>query len=207
MIVLATLNAKYIHASFGLRYLLANLGPLRARRRLLEFDIHQRPVDIAEAILARRPKNRRPGRLHLERRPKRRKSSPRSSASRPEMTVILGGPEVSYEVEEQEIVRLADHVITGEADLKFAEVCREILAGTPPARENHPGGDARSGATRAALRTLHRRRRRAPRHLRGGVARLSVHVRILPVVAGRAGAAVSACRYCWRKCRGCWIAA
>jgi len=29
--------------------------------------------------------------------------------------VVLGGPEVSYESEEQEIVRLADHVITGEA--------------------------------------------------------------------------------------------
>ena len=28
-IVLTTLNAKYAHASFGLRYLLANLGPLR----------------------------------------------------------------------------------------------------------------------------------------------------------------------------------
>jgi hypothetical protein len=28
-IVLTTLNAKYIHAAFGLRYLLANLGPLQ----------------------------------------------------------------------------------------------------------------------------------------------------------------------------------
>ena len=30
-VVLATLNAKFIHASFGLRYLLANLGELRPR--------------------------------------------------------------------------------------------------------------------------------------------------------------------------------
>ena len=28
-IVLTTFNAKYIHAAFGLRYLLANLGPSR----------------------------------------------------------------------------------------------------------------------------------------------------------------------------------
>ena len=34
-IVLATLNAKYIHASFGLRYLLANLGELRPRASLV----------------------------------------------------------------------------------------------------------------------------------------------------------------------------
>jgi radical SAM superfamily enzyme YgiQ (UPF0313 family) len=46
---------------------------------------------------------------------------------RPEIKIILGGPEVSYETESQEIVRLADHIITGEGDLKFAEVCRQLL--------------------------------------------------------------------------------
>src|SRR5512135_527297 len=55
-IVLAALNAKYIHAAFGLRYLLANLGPLREAAAMVEFDINQRPVDIAEALLARKPK-------------------------------------------------------------------------------------------------------------------------------------------------------
>ena len=55
-IVLTTLNAKYIHAAFGLRYLLANLGPLRERAALVEFDINQRPLDIAEVLLARTPK-------------------------------------------------------------------------------------------------------------------------------------------------------
>ncbi len=52
-ILLATLNAKYIHASFGLRYLLANLGPLRPSACLAEVDINQRPVDIAEVLLVR----------------------------------------------------------------------------------------------------------------------------------------------------------
>ena len=55
-ILLATLNAKYIHASFGLRYLLANLGEYRSRAQLLEFDINQRPLDIAESILKDSPK-------------------------------------------------------------------------------------------------------------------------------------------------------
>jgi radical SAM superfamily enzyme YgiQ (UPF0313 family) len=49
---------------------------------------------------------------------------------RPELIVILGGPEVSYETEGQEIVALADHVITGEADVKFADVCRSLLRDT-----------------------------------------------------------------------------
>src|SRR5947209_2930459 len=55
-IVLATLNAKYIHATFGLRYLMANLGALRERAALLEFDVNQRPTDILETVLAREPK-------------------------------------------------------------------------------------------------------------------------------------------------------
>ncbi len=50
----------------------------------------------------------------------------------PGVTVILGGPEVSHETEGQAIVALADHVITGEADLKFAEVCQSLLAGERP---------------------------------------------------------------------------
>ena len=54
-IVLATLNAKWIHSSFGLRCLRANLGELRARSVLREFDLQQRPADVAEAILAEQP--------------------------------------------------------------------------------------------------------------------------------------------------------
>jgi hypothetical protein len=46
---------------------------------------------------------------------------------RPAVVIVLGGPEVSYEVEDQAVAQLADHVITGEADLKFAELCRGLL--------------------------------------------------------------------------------
>ena len=50
----------------------------------------------------------------------------------PEVRVVLGGPEVSHEADRQEIVALADHVITGEADLAFAALCRRLLAGERP---------------------------------------------------------------------------
>src|SRR5580658_7607105 len=131
-IVLATLNAKYIHASFGLRYLLANLGTLRSETCLLEFDIHQRANDVVETILAREPKIVGLG-VYIWNVAETTQVVATLKRVRPELIVILGGPEVSYEFEEQEIVRLADYVVTGEADLKFAEVCRQILAGTPPA--------------------------------------------------------------------------
>src|SRR5438552_12006006 len=55
-IVLTTLNAKYAHCAFGLRYLMANLDELKPRAKILEFDINQRVVDVAEAALSQQPK-------------------------------------------------------------------------------------------------------------------------------------------------------
>ena len=53
-IVLTTLNARDIHAAFGLRYLRANLpDALRDRSAILEFEAIQRTVDILERILQR----------------------------------------------------------------------------------------------------------------------------------------------------------
>ncbi len=130
-IVLATLNAKYIHASFGLRYLLVNMGALQPDTCLLEFDLQQKPVDVAEAILAREPKILGLG-VYIWNVAETTQLVAILKRVCPDLIVILGGPEVSYESEQQEIVRLADYVVTGEADLKFAGVCAQILAGSPP---------------------------------------------------------------------------
>jgi len=130
-IVLTTLNAKYIHAAFGLRYLLANLGPLRPRAALAEFDINQRPLDIAGALLAREPKIIGFG-VYIWNVAPTTEVVAVIKRVRPEVCVILGGPEVSYECDAQPIVSLADYVITGEADLAFAEVCGQWLAGGRP---------------------------------------------------------------------------
>jgi radical SAM superfamily enzyme YgiQ (UPF0313 family) len=136
-IVLSTLNAKYIHASFGLRYLLANLGPLRQETRLIEFDIQQRPVDVVETILAQQPRIVGLG-VYIWNAREAAEVVAALKRVRPDIIVVLGGPEVSFETNQQEIVRLADYVITGEADLEFAALCGQILAGTPPAEKIIP---------------------------------------------------------------------
>src|SRR5260221_12717318 len=136
-IVLSTLNAKYIHASFGLRYLMANLGTLQSRAELVEFDINQRPADIAEILLASNPKIIGLG-IYIWNVAPATEVVALIKRVRPEIRVVLGGPEVSYETESQAIVQLADYVITGEADLKFAEVCRQLLAGDTPASKIVP---------------------------------------------------------------------
>ncbi|MEW6302329.1 MAG: DUF4080 domain-containing protein [Verrucomicrobiota bacterium] len=136
-IVLTTLNAKYIHASFGLRYLLANMGALQSRTCLVEFDINQRPLDIAEILLAREPRILGFG-VYIWNVEETEQVIAAIKRVRPDITIILGGPEVSYEVDQQEIVRLVDYVITGEADLKFAEVCGQLLNGERPAMKVIP---------------------------------------------------------------------
>ncbi len=136
-IVLTTLNAKYIHAAFGLRYLLANLGPLRAQACLAEFDLQQRPLDIVETILAHDPQIVGLG-VYIWNVAPATEVVAALKRIRPELPVVLGGPEVSYETDQQEIVRLADHVITGEADLKFAEVCGGLLRGRRPPQKIIP---------------------------------------------------------------------
>ncbi|SPE56999.1 Radical SAM domain protein [Verrucomicrobia bacterium] len=136
-IVLTTLNARYIHASFGLRYLLANLGPLRSRAELLEFEVSQRPTDIAEVLLAREPRIIGLG-VYIWNVAPATELVAALKRVRPDLIIVLGGPEVSYEVETQPIVQLADYVITGEADLTFAQVCERLLSGQQPASKVIP---------------------------------------------------------------------
>ncbi len=130
-IVLTTLNARFAHAAFGLRYLMANLGSLRPRAAMLEFDINQRPIDMLEAILAQNPKIVGLG-VYIWNVEPATKLVADLKRVRPKIVVIIGGPEVSYEMDQQEICRIADYVITGEADLAFAEVCRGILEARRP---------------------------------------------------------------------------
>ena len=136
-IVLSTLNAKYIHAAFGLRYLLANLGELRERGCIVEFDVNHRANDIVEVLLARRPKIIGLG-VYIWNAQLSAEVVEILKRVAPEVTVILGGPEVSFETEQQGICQAADYVITGEADLKFAEVCRAVLTGKAPAKKIIP---------------------------------------------------------------------
>jgi len=190
-ILLSTLNAKFIHAAFGLRYLLANLGELQSRAALLEFDINQRPIDVAEVILAQNPRIVGLG-VYIWNVLPTTELVAILKRIRPELIIILGGPEVSFDCEQQEIVRLADHVITGEADLKFAEVCRRLLteagASNAPALPRIIPAELPDLAKLVLPYDLYDERDGAPGDLRGGVPGLSLYLRILPELTGCTGA-------------------
>lgn len=127
-IVLTTLNARYWHSAFGLRYLLANMGSLRDQTRMLEFGINDNTLDVLTEILCCEPQIVGVGVYIWNVEPATRLVADLKRV-RPDIKVVLGGPEVSYETAGQRIVELADHVITGEGDSAFEELCQRLLSG------------------------------------------------------------------------------
>lgn len=127
-IILATLNARYIHASLGLRYLYANLGDLQSRAKILEFVIKHSPQSVVDTILEHNPRIVGFG-VYIWNTRQTERVVRMLRKSRPDITIIIGGPEVSYEYENQALFHLADHLITGQADILFSKVCAGVLAG------------------------------------------------------------------------------
>ena len=137
-IVLSTLNARYVHASLGLRCLLANMGDLRPCTVLREFTVARAPLEVAQELLGLLGPPQ-PGQAqvvgfgvyiwnvvptgavlrHLR-------------ALRPGLKIVLGGPEVSHELDTQPLLAWADHVITGWGDVSFPRLCRALLHGPRP---------------------------------------------------------------------------
>jgi hypothetical protein len=149
-IVLCTLNAKYIHASLGLRYLLANMerhgsAALRQHTVLREFTIHRLAQQVVDELLAALGPVR-AGRpvvigfgVYIWNTTQTADVIRLLKAQRPDIVLVLGGPEVSHETEQQDIVALAHHVITGWGDVSFPRLCLALLDGPKPLMKIIPG--------------------------------------------------------------------
>lgn len=133
-ILLSTLNARFIHSAFGLRYLKANMGELLDETGIIEFTIHERPIDIVEKLLATQPRIIGLG-VYIWNIVEITQVAALLKTVSPETLLVLGGPEVSFEHEAQPIVALADYVICGQGELEFAELCRALLRGERPTQK------------------------------------------------------------------------
>ena len=129
-IVLITLNAKYIHASLGLRYLYANLEELHSIATLKEFTINQRPIDIVEQLLSLNPAIIGFG-VYIWNIAQTTEVIGLIKNVRPDITVVIGGPEVSYEYSDTDIFKRCDFLITGQADFAFRDLCKNLLHKIP----------------------------------------------------------------------------
>ncbi len=127
-IVLSTLNSRYIHCAFGLRYLYANLGGLQGSAIIREFTIHERPVDIVEKLLLHTPKIIGFS-VYIWNVAETTETVALIKQVAPEVTIVLGGPEVSHLPDKPDVVDLADYVIQGPGEISFRQLCEQLLSG------------------------------------------------------------------------------
>ena len=124
-IILSTLNSRFTHSAIGLRCIYANMQELQNDTTIMEFSINDAMQSVAEKILKESPKILGLGvyiwnvtlikeLIHII-----KKVSPQT-------TIILGGPEVSYEPFRVNLDD-ADFIIKGEGDLAFYELCQKII--------------------------------------------------------------------------------
>jgi hypothetical protein len=142
-IVLCTLNAKFIHASLGLRYLLANMArhgsaDLAKRTALTEFTLTRPTQNMVNELLSQLgPELPHQAQIigfgvYIWNVIQTTELVKALKTQRPRVIIVLGGPEVSHETETQEIVQLSDHVISGWGDVSFPKLCLALLHGPKP---------------------------------------------------------------------------
>lgn len=125
-IILTTLNAKYIHTAFGLRYLRANLGHLKEKSKIIEFTLENRVLDIVEQLLSEKPTIIGFG-VYIWNITQLTEVIILIKKIAPEIYLVIGGPEVSYEIEEQVIFKFVDYVITGQGEVSFKQLAEQLL--------------------------------------------------------------------------------
>lgn len=130
-IVLATVNAGYAHASLGLRSLRANLGGLRDRSAILEFDGRAPVETVASRILETRPVVCGFG-VYIWNVDRLAAVAEALKAARPDLLLVLGGPEVSHGTDGLRVAEFADCIVAGEGEHAFRGICEDALAGRRP---------------------------------------------------------------------------
>lgn len=130
-IILSTLNARYMHTAFGLRYLYANLGNLQTQAKIVEFTIQELPINIVEQLLAEKPQIIGLS-VYIWNVSEINKVVAMLKQIAPEVVIIIGGPEVSHNPDLPSVAELADYVISGPGEISLARLCEELLNGNRP---------------------------------------------------------------------------
>lgn len=129
-IILAAINARYTHSSFGLRYIYANLKELQARTEIHEFIKKEDVKVIAEKILLRNPRIVGIG-VYIWNALEVSELIGLLKTRSKNITIVLGGPEVSH-FPLRVNFDSADYIIKGEGDLEFYRISRQILTQSFP---------------------------------------------------------------------------
>lgn len=125
-IILTTLNARYMHTAFGLRYLHANLGELQNQSKILEFTIQELAINIVEQLLAQQPKIIGFS-VYIWNVSEIYKVAAMLKQIAPDVIIVLGGPEVSHYPGVSAVTDLADYIISGAGEVSFPHLCEQLL--------------------------------------------------------------------------------
>ena len=110
---------------------MANMGVLETKTSIQEFTLEHRARDIAEKLLIKQPRIIGFG-VYIWNLVATTEVVALLKTIRPDLIIVLGGPEVSYETDQQKIVALADYVITGWGDQAFPALCSGLLSNETP---------------------------------------------------------------------------
>lgn len=125
-ILLTTLNARYAHTALGLRYLYANLKELQKDAKIIEFTINDQTQTIAEDLLRHSPRIIGIG-VYIWNAAETAQLIEIIKKVSPQTTIILGGPEAGHLPHRVDFSR-ADFIISGEGEIAFYELCKNIFA-------------------------------------------------------------------------------
>lgn len=122
-IVLTTINARYYHSSFALRYLLANLNEFEKDAKLMEFGSDRSIEEIAENIISQKPEIIGFS-CYIWNIEQILRVCEIIKSVKPEIFIIFGGPEVSYEFEE--FLPYCDFLISGEGEYALYDIIKKL---------------------------------------------------------------------------------
>jgi len=126
-IVFSTFNARYSHTALSLCCLRANLGDLHDRSAIVEFEQSLAPQAAAEKLLAHDPEIILFS-VYIWNLTVTTETVAILRTIRPELKIVIGGPEVSCDYEEFSLFKNADHLICGEGEGVIEKLCRDLLA-------------------------------------------------------------------------------
>jgi len=124
-IILSTANARYSHSSMGLRCIYANLDDLKEETLIIEHTIQDSPESMVKSWLSHNPKVIGLG-VYIWNIEVMEKAIILLKETRPEIAIIVGGPEVSYGVSIQ-MDKNVDYIVQLEGEDVFKNLSRNIL--------------------------------------------------------------------------------
>ena len=152
-IVFSTFNARYSHTALALRCLRANLGDLHDRSEIIEFEHSRNPQTAAEKLLDLNPEIILFS-VYIWNLTVTTETVTILRTLRPDLKIVIGGPEVSHDYEDLSLFKNVDHLIRGEGECVIEKLCRNLLTGSPRSRTSATT-ECRAGAETPPVEEKH----------------------------------------------------